>query len=75
MKAILGALVQKKWVTPAILALGVILRLRHFLENRSLWQDELCLALSIVHRPFHEIWQHKLLFPDFAQAPLFFQLI
>ncbi|NLE65772.1 MAG: hypothetical protein GX606_07665, partial [Elusimicrobia bacterium] len=42
---------------------------------RSLWQDELCLALSIVHRPFHEIWQHKLLFPDFAQAPLFFQLI
>ena len=58
-----------------LLVLGIFLRLRHYFENRSFWQDEICLALSIVNRSFSEIWQHVLLFPDFAQAPLLFQLI
>ncbi len=58
-----------------LIILGIMLRLRHYAENRSFWQDEICLALSIVNRSWQEIWQHVLLFPDFAQAPLFFQLI
>jgi hypothetical protein len=58
-----------------IIVLGVLLRARHYFENRSFWQDEICLALSIVNRSFQEIWEHILLFPDFAQAPLIFQLI
>ncbi|MBF0331779.1 MAG: glycosyltransferase family 39 protein [Candidatus Omnitrophica bacterium] len=58
-----------------LIAFGVLLRARHYFENRSFWQDEICLALSIVNRSFQEIWQHILLFPDFAQAPLIFQLI
>ncbi len=58
-----------------IVLLGILLRLRHYFENRSFWQDEICLALSIVNRSLTEIWQHVLLFPDFAQAPLLFQLI
>ncbi len=58
-----------------LIMIGIVLRLRHYAENRSFWQDEICLALSIVNRSFQEIWQHILLFPDFAQAPLFFQVI
>ena len=58
-----------------LIFLGIALRLRHYFENRSFWQDEICLALSIVNRSLTEIWQHILLFPDFAQAPLLFQLI
>lgn len=58
-----------------LVVIGIALRLRHYLEDRSFWQDEICLALSIVNRSAQEIWQHILLFPDFAQAPLFFQII
>lgn len=58
-----------------LILVGVALRLRHYFGNRSFWQDEICLALSIVNRSFTEIWHHVLLFPDFAQAPLFFQLV
>jgi len=58
-----------------VIVVGILLRLGHLLENRSFWQDEICLALSIVHRSFAQIWRNDLLFPDFAQAPLFFQLI
>ena len=31
-----------------LLALGVLLRLKHFLENRSLWLDESWVAVSAV---------------------------
>ncbi len=58
-----------------LIVIGILLRLRHYFENRSFWQDEICLALSITNRSFQEIWQHVLLFPDFAQAPLFFQIV
>ena len=58
-----------------LILLGTLLRLRHYFENRSFWQDEICLALSIVNRSWTEVWGHVLLFPDFAQAPLLFQVM
>ncbi len=58
-----------------LIALGLVLRCIHYVENRSFWQDELCLALSIVNRSFTEIFHNTLLFPDFAQAPLLFQFM
>jgi dolichyl-phosphate-mannose-protein mannosyltransferase len=37
--------------------LGVILRLRPYLANRSLWLDESFLALNLVERSFGQLWQ------------------
>lgn len=41
----------------AIILIGVFLRLRQFLLNRSLWGDEASLALNIVNRNFGELTQ------------------
>jgi hypothetical protein len=40
-----------------LLGLGVLLRLRAYLANRSLWLDEVFLALNIVDRQFSELLQ------------------
>ncbi|HEY7362621.1 MAG TPA: hypothetical protein VIE37_00835, partial [Methylomirabilota bacterium] len=40
-----------------LLVLGVALRLRAYLANRSLWLDESFLALNIINRPFAELRQ------------------
>lgn len=41
----------------ALLALGVILRLRQYLTARSLWVDEAMLALNIIQRDFAGLFQ------------------
>ena len=40
-----------------IVALGIFLRLRYYLLNRSLWADEASLALNIVTKNFRELTQ------------------
>ena len=40
-----------------VILLGLILRLRQYLLNRSLWTDEANLALNIVYRSFGELTQ------------------
>ena len=52
--------VLKKWRGEqlAILILlisGIFLRLFHYLENRSLWEDEVFLASSLIHMNFYEL--------------------
>ena len=51
------------------LTLGVLVRIFHYLNNRSLWQDEAKLALNILDKSFYE-----LLYPlDYNQgAPVLF---
>jgi len=44
-------------VTIALLFLGVLLRLRAYLADRSLWLDEAMLALNIIHRGFVGLWK------------------
>jgi hypothetical protein len=58
-----------------ILLLGVLLRVKHFLENRSFWLDEACTAVSVASRGFAEILLHKEVLPEFAHPPMFFMLI
>jgi len=41
--------------TEAFLVIGILLRLRMYLFNRSLWFDETLLALNILHRPFRAL--------------------
>ncbi len=55
-----------------LLALGLALRLRQYLANRSLWLDEAMLALNIIHKNVWELFG-KL---DYEQgAPLGFLLL
>lgn len=52
-----------------LLALGVALRLRAYLANRSLWHDECFLALNLIDRSFAELLQPL---NDTQAAPLGF---
>lgn len=55
-----------------IMLLGIILRLRQYIANRSLWVDEASLALNIINRTYMELLQPL----DYDQgAPLGFLVI
>jgi hypothetical protein len=41
----------------AIISIGLVLRAAQYGTNRSLWFDEVLLALNIVHRPLRELFQ------------------
>jgi len=40
-----------------VVALGIVLRVRQYLLNRSLWEDEASLAMNLVNRSFSELTQ------------------
>jgi hypothetical protein len=52
-----ASLISLDRVVAVLLVLGVALRLRAYLANRSLWLDESFLALNIVNRSFAALWQ------------------
>ncbi len=52
-----GNAAGQRWKVIAfcLIALGICLRLYHFFDNRSLWEDELFLASSLIRMDFHEL--------------------
>lgn len=46
---------DSKWLPWAIICFGIVLRLYHYLANRSLWLDEAALALGILNTPFSQL--------------------
>jgi hypothetical protein len=44
-----------RWATVMAIALGVVFRVAQYLANRSLWLDEVYLAMNIINRPFAEL--------------------
>nr|CAI78519.1 hypothetical protein [uncultured bacterium] len=58
-----------------LIAAGVIVRLKHFLENRSLWMDEAHVAVQILGKSFKEILSLEYVFSDTARIPVLFQLV
>ncbi len=64
---------QRSWVFPAaIILVGLLLRLLHYLNNRSLWLDEAMLARNILDRGSFEL----LITLDYNQgAPVLFLLL
>ncbi|MBF0619600.1 MAG: hypothetical protein HQL19_05480 [Candidatus Omnitrophica bacterium] len=57
-----------------LLGLGVILRLKHLLENRSLWLDESWVAVNILGASFQDILAHRFVISEFPAPPLGFSL-
>jgi dolichyl-phosphate-mannose-protein mannosyltransferase len=49
----LAASPRLPWV---LIAVGVVLRVARYLDNRSLWLDESFLALNLINRPFSDLF-------------------
>src|SRR5580700_337675 len=50
-----------------LVAVGAAIRLRLYLQNRSLWVDEAMVSLNIIHRPIAQLWRPL---DDHQAAPL-----
>lgn len=46
---------DSKWLLWGIICFGIVVRLYHYLANRSLWLDEAALALGIINTPFLQL--------------------
>ncbi|MBZ0167748.1 MAG: glycosyltransferase family 39 protein, partial [Candidatus Omnitrophica bacterium] len=75
MKRMIATLLQSPHCHIGIMVFGVLLRVRHFLENRSLWLDEAYLALNILESSFQQIWHQLPIIQEQAKAPLAFSLL
>ena len=53
----LGALVTSRELVWALVAVGVVLRARQYLLNRSLWLDESFLSVDLIDRSFRELFE------------------
>jgi len=58
-----------------IVFLGILLRLKHFLENRSLWLDEAYVAVGLSIQSFSDIFSFKPVSVDLPLPPIFFLLV
>ncbi len=58
-----------------LIALGVIVRAKHYMTNCSLWTDEAWVAVSVSSRSFWQILQGVDIFPDLPKPPLGFLLL
>jgi hypothetical protein len=58
-----------------LIILGIGLRLKSYLENKSIWVDEAVTAISLGSRTFAQIFRGIEVFPELARPPLGFMLI
>ncbi|MCK5579974.1 MAG: glycosyltransferase family 39 protein [Candidatus Omnitrophica bacterium] len=59
----------------SLISVGVLLRLKHYFENRSFWTDEAWVAVNIVSRSWQEMFYHLPALHDWPNRPLGFSLI
>jgi len=69
------AIVFSKGFDISIIALGILFRVKLYLENHSVWLDEAVTTVSIGSRTFKEILTRFDIFPEFAKPPIGFELI
>ncbi|MFA6378177.1 MAG: glycosyltransferase family 39 protein [Candidatus Omnitrophota bacterium] len=58
-----------------LIVIGIILRLKHYFMNCSLWTDEAWVAVSITSRSFMDILQDIDIFPNASKPPLGFLVL
>ncbi len=58
-----------------LILIGILLRLKSFLENRSFWLDEAWVASETAHRSLKEILTNQRIFSDLAQTSIGFSLL
>ncbi|MBP9855114.1 MAG: hypothetical protein KBD53_09645 [Candidatus Omnitrophica bacterium] len=59
----------------SIILFGIVLRLRHYFENRSLWLDEAYVALNILYTPFQKILYNQPIIVEQPASPLGFSIL
>jgi len=57
-----------------LVVLGIILRLKHFLGNRSLWLDEAHVAMNISNRTLERVFYNLSTIQDLAVPPVGFSV-
>jgi hypothetical protein len=68
----LTALLSRPQLLWGVVGWGILVRLVQYLFNRSLWADEVTLALNIIHRSYAQLWQPL----DYQQgAPIGFLMV
>ena len=58
-----------------LLIIGVVLRLKHYLENRSFWLDETYVGIQVTSSSLMELLTFKGITMGQPQTPLFFNLV
>lgn len=66
---------NEKTLAAILIAIGILLRLQHYFENRSFWLDEAYMALDITVRSFQQILSGVVFSPDLPAPPVGFALI
>jgi 4-amino-4-deoxy-L-arabinose transferase-like glycosyltransferase len=67
--------IKQKYLTAIwmVISAGIALRLFHFFDNRSLWEDEVYLSAGIVKMTFYDLLHQQL--PYLQKAPLGYLLV
>lgn len=66
---------SQKALLAVLFFIGIVLRLKHYLENRSFWLDEAYVALQVLSQSFKEILWNMPLSSDLPTAPMGFLLV
>lgn len=66
----LGSAFSSRAFMGVLITLGILLRLKHYLENRSLWLDEAWLSLGISAHSFSDILTFVPFSNDLALPPI-----
>jgi 4-amino-4-deoxy-L-arabinose transferase-like glycosyltransferase len=65
--------ISYRFLAWGLVALGIVIRLRMYLADRSFWRDEAALALNVIHRSFAGLFQPLDYYQGAAVGFLMFQ--
>ena len=63
-----------EWLAFILIGIGILARVKLYLENCSLCPDECYLAMEVAHLPFKEIFFYGMIIPTYPIHPRLFVL-